>query len=291
MSSEPRPEGEPYLIWDHGVGQWWSARSVGHATEVADAGRYLRQYAERMARQRGDLIAVPLSAALRDGPPVESKAQAHSAPVLSGRESEMDLSRLFQHAVRVQGGDWSRAEALPYEAEPFPTLAGVLAEVVEWGAETFPVIEPAALAKHLAREAAELAADPESTEEMADVLILLAQIAHHQGASLTEAVREKLAILRTREWGEPDADGVIEHVRESDPVAHPAHYGGEADPYEAIKVIEAWGLDFHLGNTLKYIRRAGLKGDALEDLRKSRWYLDRLIERGGEPSNGGGDDE
>ena len=41
----------------------------------------------------------------------------------------------------------------------------------------------------------------------------------------------------------------------ADPVNHPAHYGGEDDPYEAIKVIEAWELGFHLGNTLKYIRR------------------------------------
>jgi hypothetical protein len=41
-------------------------------------------------------------------------------------------------------------------------------------------------------------------------------------------------------------------------VSHPAHYGGDA-PYEAIKVIEAWELGFHLGNTVKYICRAGKK--------------------------------
>jgi hypothetical protein len=60
-------------------------------------------------------------------------------------------------------------------------------------------------------------------------------------------------------------------------VDHPPHYGGADNPYEAIKVIEAWGLGFHLGNAVKYIARAGRKGDALEDLRKSRWYLDREI--------------
>jgi hypothetical protein len=60
-------------------------------------------------------------------------------------------------------------------------------------------------------------------------------------------------------------------------VDHPAHYGGKDNPYEAIKVVEAWGLDFHLGNTVKYISRAGKKGDALEDLKKARWYLDRKI--------------
>ena len=36
-------------------------------------------------------------------------------------------------------------------------------------------------------------------------------------------------------------------------VEHPAHYGGADNPYEAIKVIEAWGLGFCLGNTIKYI--------------------------------------
>lgn len=62
-------------------------------------------------------------------------------------------------------------------------------------------------------------------------------------------------------------------------VNHPAHYGGAENPYEAIKVIEAWGLGFCLGNTVKYIARAGKKDKAklLEDLRKSRWYLDREI--------------
>ena len=65
-------------------------------------------------------------------------------------------------------------------------------------------------------------------------------------------------------------------VKES--IHHPAHYGGADNPYEAIKVIEAWGLGFCLGNTVKYISRAGKKNkNALEDLKKARWYLDREI--------------
>lgn len=63
----------------------------------------------------------------------------------------------------------------------------------------------------------------------------------------------------------------------NDPVNHPNHYGGGDNPYEAIKVIEAWELGFHLGNTVKYISRAGKKGDALEDLRKAAFYLQREI--------------
>lgn len=62
-------------------------------------------------------------------------------------------------------------------------------------------------------------------------------------------------------------------------VDHPAHYGGKDNPYEAIKVIEAWGLGFCLGNTVKYVARAGKKQGAaeIEDLEKARWYLDRHL--------------
>lgn len=63
----------------------------------------------------------------------------------------------------------------------------------------------------------------------------------------------------------------------ADSVDHPPHYGGAGNPYEAIKVIEAWGLGFSLGNCLKYIARAGKKGARLEDLKKAQWYLAREI--------------
>lgn len=64
-------------------------------------------------------------------------------------------------------------------------------------------------------------------------------------------------------------------------VNHPLHYGGADNPYEAIKVIEAWDLGFCLGNTIKYIARSGKKegADPLEDLKKARWYLNHHIER------------
>ena len=63
-------------------------------------------------------------------------------------------------------------------------------------------------------------------------------------------------------------------------VKNPSHYGGAENIYEAIKVIESWNLDFHLGNTVKYISRAGKKypDKELEDLRKAAWYLNRRIE-------------
>jgi hypothetical protein len=62
-------------------------------------------------------------------------------------------------------------------------------------------------------------------------------------------------------------------------VNHPNHYGGENNIYEAIKVIDAWELGFSLGNTVKYISRAGKKNSdkELEDLKKAKWYLDHHI--------------
>lgn len=62
-------------------------------------------------------------------------------------------------------------------------------------------------------------------------------------------------------------------------IDHPQHYGGKDNTYEAIKVIEAWGADFCLGNVLKYISRAGKKSEnIIEDLEKAKWYLERKIQ-------------
>lgn len=63
-------------------------------------------------------------------------------------------------------------------------------------------------------------------------------------------------------------------------INHPEHYGGASDPYEAIKIIEAKKLGFHLGNVIKYVLRAGIKDKTktIEDLKKAQWYLSRHIE-------------
>lgn len=63
-----------------------------------------------------------------------------------------------------------------------------------------------------------------------------------------------------------------------DPVAHPPHYIVPGLP-ECIDVIEGLGLGYHVGNALKYIWRAGRKGDAVGDLRKAAWYLTREADR------------
>ena len=60
-------------------------------------------------------------------------------------------------------------------------------------------------------------------------------------------------------------------------VDHPSHYN--MGKFEAIDVIEDWNLGFNLGNTVKYISRAGHKDNILQDLKKAAWYLDREIKR------------
>ena len=62
-----------------------------------------------------------------------------------------------------------------------------------------------------------------------------------------------------------------------DMICAPPHYTATA--IEPIDVIEEWGLGFHLGQVIKYIARHGRKGDALEDLRKAKFYLDRAVMR------------
>ena len=60
-----------------------------------------------------------------------------------------------------------------------------------------------------------------------------------------------------------------------DPVNHPKHYTEHPSGVECIQITEHMG--FNLGNALKYIWRCDLKKDAVEDLRKARWYIDREI--------------
>lgn len=61
-------------------------------------------------------------------------------------------------------------------------------------------------------------------------------------------------------------------------ISKPQHYV-DGRTYEPRLVVEDWGLNFYLGNALKYISRAGRKGDTIEDLRKAVQYLEFEIER------------
>jgi len=62
-----------------------------------------------------------------------------------------------------------------------------------------------------------------------------------------------------------------------DAVNHPPHYTAHPSGIEAIQITEHY--NFCMGNAIKYIWRAGLKGDAVQDLEKAAWYLNREIAR------------
>ena len=75
-----------------------------------------------------------------------------------------------------------------------------------------------------------------------------------------------------------DTSKQLVDIEHHEAVNHPTYY--KTGGIEAIDVIEAWNLDFCLGNTVKYIARCGKKSDkVVEDLKKAAWYLNREIER------------
>lgn len=63
---------------------------------------------------------------------------------------------------------------------------------------------------------------------------------------------------------------------DNDPVNHPKHYTSHPSGVECIQITQHMG--FNLGNALKYIWRCDLKRDAIEDLEKAKWYIQKEIE-------------
>ena len=66
---------------------------------------------------------------------------------------------------------------------------------------------------------------------------------------------------------------------EHDNVTKPKHYTAHPSGVECITITEF--MDFNLGNALKYIWRCDIKRDAIEDLKKAAWYIDREIKKRG----------
>ena len=63
----------------------------------------------------------------------------------------------------------------------------------------------------------------------------------------------------------------------TDPVNNPIHYTDHPSGIECIQITEH--MNFNLGNAIKYIWRAALKGKQMEDLKKAAWYVNREIAR------------
>lgn len=90
-------------------------------------------------------------------------------------------------------------------------------EIANWSDATFGSNRPAATPlNHLAKEMLELIEAPEDRMEYADCLLLLLDAYRMAGGSaddLIEACYQKLEINKEREWGKPDENGVVEHIR------------------------------------------------------------------------------
>jgi len=86
-----------------------------------------------------------------------------------------------------------------------------------------------------------------------------------------------------REAAKPLSEAVKEWVDSdhsewaNDSIHKPKHYTEHPSGIECIQVTEHMG--FNLGNAIKYIWRCDLKQDAIEDLKKAKWYIDREISK------------
>lgn len=77
--------------------------------------------------------------------------------------------------------------------------------------------------------------------------------------------------MGARQGGESMKDKINDEMV----IHHPPHYNH--GKFEVYDVIKDWGLNYNIGNVLKYIGRHRHKGKALEDLKKAKWYLEQEI--------------
>jgi hypothetical protein len=88
-------------------------------------------------------------------------------------------------------------------------------------------------------------------------------------------IREWEEKARTIEEEERERREALKNIAQREAVNHPSHYN--QGKIEVIDAIEDWGLDFNAGNVVKYVARHQHKAEPLKDLKKARWYLDRII--------------
>jgi hypothetical protein len=103
------------------------------------------------------------------------------------------------HIIRKKGG----------KANIMPSLQKLIGE---WNIKTFPEATPDSIIAHLKKEIEELSVNHDP-EEAADCMILLLSHAHRTGYDLFDEVLQKHCINIDRTWGQPDKDGVIEHIK------------------------------------------------------------------------------
>lgn len=104
-----------------------------------------------------------------------------------------------------------------YTAQPASELERIRREHAEWSDKTFGDVGPIGPLKHLSKEALEAAAEPDDLSEWADMQFLLWDAQRRAGITdeqITQAMTEKLAINKTRQWPEPKDGEPRLHIKE-----------------------------------------------------------------------------
>lgn len=150
------------------------------------------------AMQEGVWLPVAGPIFVQPSPGVLFRFTANRCELVGGDSGE-------NYPLELRLCQWTPAQGLPLEI--------VLREVTDWQHAQFPHRTAHSIATHLLEEATELHREPTDAEEMADVLMLLAGLAHFNGIDLAQAVRAKLDKNKARIWGKPDEHGVVKHVQ------------------------------------------------------------------------------
>ena len=95
------------------------------------------------------------------------------------------------------------------------------------------------------------------------------------GGNVTEKVHDKISAWKFAYYTILNSDSEQINTEQPDMVNHPKHYNVEG--YEVIDIIDAFKLNFNMGNALKYLLRADRKGNKEQDINKAIWYLQREI--------------
>ena len=119
-----------------------------------------------------------------------------------------------------------------------------------------------------------------------DVVVKKLKVTKTYAYNLLSTVRKKMRMNRLPDgtWKHKirmqSAEGIRNEIvmqHTPDVVNHPPHY--KVGGIETIDFIESKNLDYHLGNVVKYVARAGHKDNKKQDLEKAKWYLERALSK------------
>ncbi|HEN5264118.1 TPA: DUF550 domain-containing protein, partial [Klebsiella pneumoniae] len=136
--------------------------------------------------------------------------------------------------------------------QPAPERDQVRSAHAEWSQATFGNVGPVGPLKHLSKEALEAAAEPGDLSEWADMQFLLWDAQRRAGITdeqITQAMINKLAVNKQREWPEPKDGEPRLHIKEQSAPVVPDEVTAEDCPafvkYDVTEVDEAWARGFN----------------------------------------------